>query len=354
MNPARVLRLAGRELRAGPRSPIFLIVVFIPLLITFLVRTVILSILDPQPSVALADLGHSDIPAAAAGLQGMVITTASDREELLSLVVDGAVDVGLVLPEGFDGEVQAGARPPLEIYFSEGSPASTRAVVALTMMGLVRSIQGADQPVTVEVISPEGEDLPLSDRLLPSIVMFVLMIAGIFAPAFMLVEERERGTLQAVLVSPASISEVLLSKALLGFVMAVAVSYLTLFLNGVTAEHPWALLATMTTATTMCVVVGLIYGCLADDAKTLFTLIKTVNVLLAAPVVFYIFPNWPGWIARLFPTYWFIEPLYRVTLHGAGMDQISGKLEVAIGISLLLALVTIPLGRRLQRRTAGS
>lgn len=354
MKPSRVLRLAGRELRAGPRSPIFLIVVFMPLLITFLLGTVVLSILDPHPRIALSDLGNSDIPAAAAGIQGMEVTMASDREELLALVVDGAVDAGLVLPDGFDAEVREGERPPLEIYFSESSPASTRAVVVLSMMGLVRSIQGADQPVTVEVISPEGDDLPLSDRLLPSIVMFVLMIAGIFAPAFMLVEERERGTLQAVLVTPATISEVLLSKAFLGFFMAMAVSYLTLFLNGVTALHPLALLATMASATIMCVAVGLIYGCLADNAKTLFTLVKTVNILLAAPVVFYIFPSWPDWVARLFPTYWFIEPLYRVTLHGEGLDQVSWKLGVSLGISIVLVLLTIPLGRRLQRRTAGN
>ena len=351
MSPARVLRLAGRELRAGPRSPVFMMVIFMPLLITFLVRTVFLSVLEQEPRLAVTDLGRSVIPAEAESLPGLDITMADDADELMELVTEGAVDAGLLLREGFDDAVRSGERPLLELSFSEEASLTDRAVVTLSVLGLVRTAQGASLPVEVTVVSPDqGDELTISDRILPSIVMLVLIVAGIFAPAFMLVQERERGTIHALLVSPARMSEIIISKALLGFAMTMAVSYLTLALNGVSAPHPWALLATLVTAALMCVVIGMVYGCLAGSAKTLYTMVKTLNVLLAAPVVFYIFTDWPGWIAKFFPTYWFMDPLYRVTLEGAGFSAVRGDLAIAMLITILLAAALVPLTRRLRER----
>ncbi len=351
MNPGRILRLAGRELRAGPRSPLFIFIIFIPLLITFLVRAVFLTIFEQEPSLAVADLGTSVISVESVNLSGMDVTIAEDEDELTELVAQSVVDAGLLLREGFDDAVRSGSQPLLELSFSESSPPSDRMVILLSVLGLVRSIRDETVPIEVMIISPESDELlSISDRILPSIVMFVLISAGIFAPAFMLVQERERGTLQALLITPATLNEVLASKALLGFFMTLGLSYLTLALNGVSSLHPWALFATLVTAGLMCVAVGLLYGTLAGSAKTLYTLVKSLNLLLIAPVAFYLFPGWPRWIAKLFPTYWFVDPLYRVTLEGSGFADIRGDLAIALLITLFIALSLVPLTHRLRNR----
>ena len=65
--------------------------------------------------------------------------------------------------------------------------------------------------------------------------------------------------------------------------------------------------------------VGLIYGTVAKDIKTLFTLIKTLNIILLAPVIFYIFPDWPQWIAKIFPTYWVLNPIFEIATKNANL-----------------------------------
>ncbi|MFH1843936.1 MAG: hypothetical protein ABIF77_12090, partial [bacterium] len=65
---------------------------------------------------------------------------------------------------------------------------------------------------------------------------------GIFNPAFMLIQERERRTLTALLVTPLTVSELLLAKATLGFGMVIAMSFLTLALNSALTSDPLVLL----------------------------------------------------------------------------------------------------------------
>jgi ABC-2 type transport system permease protein len=127
---------------------------------------------------------------------------------------------------------------------------------------------------------------------------------------------------------------------------------LTLLLNGIVPSSVPALAASLVTGSLVCIAIGLLYGTLARTAKSLYTMVKSLNILIAAPVIFYIFPGWPAWIARLFPTYWFIDPIYRVTQQGADLRNVGGDLLIALGTGILLALLVVPLGRRLRGKIA--
>jgi predicted PurR-regulated permease PerM len=71
-------------------------------------------------------------------------------------------------------------------------------------------------------------------------------------------------------------------------------------------------------------------------------------------VVFYLFPEWPQWIARRFPTYWFLDQIYRVSVLGASTRDVAGDLVVAGVICVALAPVTVMLARRFEARVASS
>ncbi len=351
MSVGRVLRLAGRDLRAGPRSPVFVFVVVMPLLVTLLARFVLVSLLDPSPRLGLAAPGGSELVEAVSGMEGVTLLTAGGGE-LTAMLERGEVDVALFVGEGFEDSLRAGLRPLLDMRFSTAGHQSSRMLLAIAVMGLVREMEAGDEPppVSVEVVTPEGEALPLSDRILPGILLFVLILTGTFGPAFMLVDEREHGTLQALLVTPVRLREVMAAKGLTGFAMTIVMAYATLLLSGISAAHPAALLACLVTAAFVCVGMGLVYGTLAPDAKSLYTLVKSLNILLVPPVVFYLFPDWPSWIARIFPTWWFMDPLYRVSLRGHGLEDVSGTLWVALLIGAALLASLLPLGRRMRRK----
>jgi ABC-2 type transport system permease protein len=98
----------------------------------------------------------------------------------------------------------------------------------------------------------------------------------------------------------------------------------------------------------MSVEFGLIYATVAKDSRTLFTMMKTLNVFLLAPVIFYIFPDWPQWIAKMFPTYWLINPIFEIAVKNANLTEVGLELGIAIGICLLLLIPAVVLKKRMQ------
>lgn len=104
------------------------------------------------------------------------------------------------------------------------------------------------------------EGLPISLRLVPLIVFYALVMAGVWVPASSLVEEKERGTLTALLVTPVSIGEVLAAKWLLGFVFTLFIAAATLLLNRAFGPNPLHVLAVLVVAAALNAVIGLLVG----------------------------------------------------------------------------------------------
>ena len=71
-------------------------------------------------------------------------------------------------------------------------------------------------------------------------------------------------------------------------------------------------------------------------------------------MVFYLFPEWPQWIARLFPTYWFLDQIYRVSVLGASTRDVAGDLVVAGVICVAIVPLIVLLARRAEARMAST
>lgn len=353
MSIRRVWSLVSGDLRLGFRSPIILWVLILPFVITFLLQVVFVTLFDPEPRICIYDSGESDIALILERVEGIRLSRADSPAELKEEIENNNADLGLVIEDGFDQAVRDGQKPELKYFFSGESLASNRIVISLLVLDVLREMESIENPVEVVLqTGDEEETMPLAQKLIPAVVLLVLIITGIFVPAFMLVEEKEHGTLKALLVTPVSLSDILFSKALLGFTMTVTMCFITLALNGALSGQPLALLATIIAGTVVCNAIGLIYGTLAGNAKTLYTLVKSLNILLAGPILFYLFTGLPQWIAKIFPTYWFIDPLYSITLKGADFSDVCFKLAIALGIGILLCIAVIPLSRRMQRKLA--
>jgi len=353
MSIRRVWSLITGDLRLGFRSPVILWVLIMPFIITFLMQVVFVALFDPEPRVCIYDSGESDITMTLERVEGIRFSRAGSPEELEMYIENNNADIGLVIEDGFDQAVKEGQKPELEYFFSGGSLASNRIIISLLVLDVLREVENRETPVEVVLqTADEEETIPLTRKLIPAIVLFVLIITGIFVPAFLLVEEKEHGTMRALLITPVTVSDILFSKALLGFAMTVTMCFITLGLNGALSGKPLALLASIVCGTVVCNAIGIIYGTLAGNVKTLYTLVKSLNILLAGPILFYLFTGLPQWIAKIFPTYWFIDPLYSITLKGADFSDVWLKLAIALAIGILLAIAVIPMSRRMQRKVA--
>ncbi|MCD4774515.1 MAG: ABC transporter permease [Candidatus Aegiribacteria sp.] len=353
MNLRRVRSLISGDLRLGLRSPVILWLLIMPFAITFLLQVVFITLFDPEPRICIEAPADSEIAIALEKAEGIRLSRAGSPEELVESIENNNADLGLIIENGFDEAVRNDLKPELTFFFSGGSLASNRIVAGLLVMDILREMEGRESPLEVILqTGDEDEAIPISRKLIPAVVLIVLLITGIFVPAFMIVDEKEHGTMKALLVTPVKMSDILFSKAVLGFTMTIIMCFITLALNGALSGQPLALLATIVAGTVVCNAIGLIYGTLAGDAKTLYTLVKSLNILLAGPILFYLFTGLPQWIAKIFPTYWFIDPLYRITLEGADFSDVYFKLSIALVTGILLGILVVPLSRRMQKKLA--
>ncbi|MDH3499991.1 MAG: ABC transporter permease [Acidimicrobiia bacterium] len=352
MSLTRTLRVLRKDLRLGPRSPIFLWVLVLPILITLVLQVAFGGLFDARPRLGIVDQGNSSVTTAVQGLDGVDAIVLGDVDQLKRQVEANDLDAGLVLQAGFDVDVRAGNRPPLEFYVGGESRASNRIILAVATVDLIRQVEGTPSPVDVQVVALGDEGLEISVRLVPLIVMYALLIAAVFLPSFSLADEREKRTLEALVVSPLRLSEVVLAKGILGFGLAVPMAIVTLWLNGALVSNGLALIVVLALAGLVLVEIGLIYGTVSKDVTAVFTLIKGTGFILMAPTIFYIFPDWPQWIAKLFPTYWVINPMYEVVINGARLGDVWAELAIGLGVAGLLAVFVVVLTARLQRQMA--
>lgn len=355
MSAAATATIFRKEIALGPRSPLLLWAVVFPVVFTFLIRGVFGSLFDPNPRFGLVDNGESEIVAAAQQLEGIDVLLLDDGDELKRQVERHDLDAGLILQPGFDEAVRNGSRPPLEIHFSGESLANNRAILAVATVDMVREVAGSPAPVTVAVEDVgDTTALPIADRLAPLIILMALLLGGTFMPAASLVQEKERGTLLAMVTTPAQMTDAMVAKALFGIVAASLAGGVALALNGGFGGQPWAMVSALLVAVVMASEFGLILGGIAKDMTTMFAIWKSAGILVFAPAVFFLFPGLPQWIARLFPSYYFLGPIFDITASGKGLDEVGGTLLIGVGVCVLLLLPVVAIGRRVEGTLAAA
>jgi len=352
MSPRLTFKVLRKDLALGPRSPIVLWAIVLPFALTLILQFTFGSLFNPEPRLGIVDDGDSSITRAVQDMDGIDLTLLDSAEELMDQVEANDLDAGLVLPAGFDEAVADGDQPELQFYIGGESLASNRIILTVTAIDLVREIEGSDAPVTVRIENFGEEGLPISVRLVPVIVFYALVMAGLFVPGSNLVEEKEHGTLMAMLVTPVRIADVLAAKWLLGTILATVLATVTLALNQALGANWLEVLVVVLVAGALSSMLGLLIGTFAKDSTVLFGLVKGLGIFLFAPTMFYIFPEWPQWIAKLFPLYWILEPIWRVSIMGGSLSEVWVELTVAVGITVALVPLVALVARRVQTQMA--
>lgn len=355
MSVSRALQVLRKDLELSPRSPLFLYALAFPLLATLLIQLVFGSLFEPVPRLGIVDGGDSRVTAIARDLPDIDVRLLDDQRALRRQLEDNDLDAGLVLPQGFDDELRQGRMPELRFQVSGGSLAKHRMILAVVIADLVRDVAGTQAGLSVQVLHVgDGAAVPLSDRLVPFLVMFAVLIAGLFVPAASLVEEKEKRTLSALLVTPATTAEVLAAKGAMGFGLAMAAGTLTLALNDALGRDPVLLVAILAVATLMALEIGLVVGSLARDSNALLSVIKGGNIVLLAPTLFFLWPDLPAWVAKALPTYYFLHPLFEVVAKDAAFADVWRELAVALGVCAALLPAMAMAGRRMAVRLAAA
>jgi sodium transport system permease protein len=171
-----------------------------------------------QPLV-IPVIGAQNAPHLIAFLQrgGAIIETAPADFE--AQVRDGKLDLALSIPEDYGKEFEAGRGAPLELAF-DSSNNKTRQPVSrarrlleryTSRMGALRMIARGISPTLIAPLDLTEEDLATSERtaanalsMIPLFLLMAAFVGGLHLAIDCTAGERERGSLEPLLVNPVS------------------------------------------------------------------------------------------------------------------------------------------------------
>ncbi|MEZ4592129.1 MAG: ABC transporter permease [Chloroflexota bacterium] len=350
MSLRRVAILLGKEFSRGPRNFIFIFALVVPIVLSLVLSLLFGTFFSGKPKLGVADLGDSALVTQASASDSILLSEYASDAALREAVAAGVVDMGLVLPVGFDTAVQTGDTVALNAYLWGESLLQNRAILGTSLAVWIRTIAGQEKPVEI-VATTLGDEtaVPWEDRLLPFVVLITIMIGGIMVPATSLVDEKMKRTLTAITTTPTSAEEVYLAKGLLGVIIGVVMGVVILAMNRAFGSQPLLLVGLLALGGVMASAFGILLGMLLKDINSLFATIKGIGILLYAPAFVYLFPSLPQWVGRIFPTYYIIGPIMDVTQKGASFGDVAPDVAILIAIILLLVGVVALLSRRARQ-----
>ena len=154
-----------------------------------------------------------------------VLYWVGSHRELTRLIDEGTAKVGVIIPPDFGQRLSRQAADVQVIVDASDPLVATSAVNAAAALGAQRSLQmitrtlegtaigrGGEPPLDVRVRAWYNPDLVSAIFIVPGLIGALLMQTTITAMAVSVVREREKGTLEALIVSPIRRWELLLGK----------------------------------------------------------------------------------------------------------------------------------------------
>lgn len=220
----RLAALVRKESLQAMRDPSTLLIAFVlPVVLLFLfayavsldVRNVRIGLVQESQS-ASADA----LAAAFAGTRYLDVHFARDRREVADRVVSGELRGYVVIPQDFERRMVERDGRPLVQAIADGSQPNTANYVANYTQGVVQTWRaGLDAGASPAAVALEprywfNAELESRRSLVPGAIAIVMTIIGTMLTALVVAREWERGTMEAVLSTPASVVEILIGKLL--------------------------------------------------------------------------------------------------------------------------------------------
>lgn len=282
-----------------------------------------------------------------------IVGEVQDVEEMASEIRKGRASVGMQIPPHFTRDLRSGH--PAQVQMLIDGSNSTTALQALNTalgVGLTQSLEmlmleGGRRTVPIE-IRPQmlyNPTMRSPNFYVPAVIGVVLQIGTTFATAMAMVRERERGTLEQLLVSPLSRWGLMLGKLIpylcVGMVMAILLFAIMrfVFFVPIAGSIVGLMLATFVYVFAL-LSIGLFVGTKAENQMQALQM----SMIFVLPSVFFsgfIFPRETmPWIfyalGAVLPTTYFIDLVRALILRGATFLEYAPALGILSAMAVLL------------------
>ena len=360
-----VARKETRQILRDRRT--FLLLLVMPIVLTFLFgKAMETGELRQIPSVILNEDGSPESNAIVTAfssydevqIQGKVGTL----QEAQDLLAQGKIKAAIVIPQGFMKQIEAGEKAQLQLLL-DGTDNNSAPIVegvaqrVIQMYNAERAVKGLwargvrpdrgeqiIQPVFVKTEIRYNPGLRYLSYVMPGVIGLTLQLLTVMLMAVSITREREKGTLDQLMASPITRSELILGKLLpfLGISLLNVVTILFVadrWFNVPVRERLPLLLAFCALFVLTSLATGLLISAVSRSQFQAIQIavfyILPVFMLSGAYAPIEAIPDVIRPISYLFPLMYFCRAVRAVTLRGAGFFLVWKDLAILSGFVLV-------------------
>lgn len=289
-----------------------------------------------------------------------IVQTTPDPHEARAQITAGRAKVGVVIGPDFHAKRLRGSGAKILVLI-DGSDSSVSSQAVASVSGLVASenMEAIQERVSIARLKPAISAQPIvlfnpdgrtANFILPGLVAVVLQLVATVLAALAIVRERERGTLEQLLVTPVSPLGLMLGKLtpylFVGFVEMVLILFAMRFVFDVPIRGSIVFLFAMALVYLFALLsLGLFVSTRAEtqaQAQQMAQLFLLPSIFLSG----YIFPASglprPLYaIGRLLPATHMIEIMRGVVLRDAGVRELFPNVAALLAISVVLVWMSV-------------
>jgi len=275
--------------------------------------------------------------------------SVQDRAEMSTIIARGDAKAGIVIPPDFERDIKRGRTATAQIVVDAAEEVTGSAAISgAGLAGAVRSqalaaSRGVTPAIEVRVRPWYNPTLRSAVYIVPGIIGVLLSVTMIIVASISLVRERERGTLEQLIVTPISKTGLMMGKILpfllVGYVQITVILILgrALFDVPIRGSLPILYLVALPFVIAS-VAIGLFISTLVQNqaqAMQLGFLFLLPNILLSG----FMFPReampQPAqWLGAALPLTYFLRMMRGILLRGVGLESIWREAVVLTGFSV--------------------
>ncbi|KYO64342.1 ABC transporter permease [Thermovenabulum gondwanense] len=304
----RFCTLLKKDLKIAYRNFFFLIVVATALLFAVLINYVFPEEINIEPKVFYYIEDKSSSYEAfnrvieKAKLQNNKIFEVSSIKELEEKVNMDFNSIGMTIKN-------SAKKPEIEFIFQGHENEKIRNALLLSFKQEMLKNMNISMPEVMTVTLNKKrvvEEIPFNKMMIPAFIVMESILLGYFLIAALIFMEKEEGTIKALFVAPAKITEYLFSKVILMVILGIiSCLILTLLTIGYTVNYIW-LMIYLIFGSVAAALLGLILASFFDNISQASVWIIAVSVLFSLPFLSYFYPSFAPNLVRVIPTYYLL------------------------------------------------
>lgn len=286
-------------------------------------------------------LTHQAVRALATSEYFILTATVATPQEAERLIRDQQADMAIVFAAGF-----ASHRTGLQFIVDAADPNMAQQWAAYATGVLSQSAQGA---VNLKMLyNPQMRSVY---HFVPAIMGVLLMLICAIMTSVSIVREKERGTMEVLLVSPVRPLLIIVAKAVPYLLLAFVILTTILLMGRYVLDVPlagsvfWIYMVSIVYIL-LALSLGLFISDIANSqlmALLLSAMVLLVPIVMLSGMIFPVesMPRALQWMAALVPTRYYIEAMRKLMIMGVGIEQVAGEVAVLGGMTLFLLAVSL-------------